>query len=89
MLTVPLNYSDPTGATIKIAVSRIKHTSSAAKYQGVILTNPGGPGGSGLDLNTFLIAQLKARAPPPDKAAGRGTTGSGSTRAASAPASGA
>jgi hypothetical protein len=31
MLSVPLNYSDPTGATIKIAVSRIKHTSSAAK----------------------------------------------------------
>jgi pimeloyl-ACP methyl ester carboxylesterase len=69
MLTVPLNYSDPTGATIKIAVSRIKHTSSAAKYQGVILTNPGGPGGSGLDLNTFLIAQLKAEGSAADKAA--------------------
>ena len=69
MLTVPLNYSNPTGATIKIAVSRIKHTSSAAKYQGVILTNPGGPGGSGLDLNTFLIAQLKAEGSTADKAA--------------------
>ena len=69
MLTVPLNYSDPTGATIKIAVSRIKHTSSAAKYQGVILTNPGGPGGSGLDLNTFLIPQLKAEGSAADKAA--------------------
>ncbi len=69
MLTVPLNYSDPTGATIKIAVSRIKHTSTAAKYQGVILTNPGGPGGSGLDLNTFLIAQLKAEGSAADKAA--------------------
>ena len=43
MLSVPLNYGNPTGPTIKIAVSRIKHTSSAAKYQGVILTNPGGP----------------------------------------------
>ena len=69
MLTVPLNYSNPTGPTIKIAVSRIKHTSSAAKYQGVILTNPGGPGGSGLDLNTFLIAQLKAEGSAADKAA--------------------
>ena len=69
MLSVPLNYSDPNGPTIKIAVSRIKHTSSAAKYQGIILTNPGGPGGSGLDLNVFLIAQLKAEGSAADKAA--------------------
>jgi len=67
MLSVPLNYSHPGGPTIKIAVSRIKHTSS--HYQGVILTNPGGPGGSGLDLNVFLIAQLKAEGSPADKAA--------------------
>jgi len=69
MLSVPLNYSDPNGPTIKIAVSRIKHTSSAAKYQGIILTNPGGPGGSGLDLNVFLIAQLEAEGSKADKAA--------------------
>jgi len=69
MLSVPLNYSDPNGPTIKIAVSRIKHTSSAAKYQGIILTNPGGPGGSGLDLNVFLIAQLQAEGSKADKAA--------------------
>ena len=58
-LSVPLNYSDPSGTKIKIAVSRILHTSSAKNYRGIILTNPGGPGGSGLDLNMFLIAQLK------------------------------
>jgi pimeloyl-ACP methyl ester carboxylesterase len=69
MLSVPLNYSDPNGPTIKIAVSRIKHTSSAAKYQGIILTNPGGPGGSGLDLNVFLIAPLQAEGSKADKAA--------------------
>jgi pimeloyl-ACP methyl ester carboxylesterase len=69
MLSVPLNHSDPNGPTIKIAVSRIKHTSSAAKYQGIILTNPGGPGGSGLDLNVFLIAQLQAEGSAADKAA--------------------
>jgi pimeloyl-ACP methyl ester carboxylesterase len=56
---VPLNYSEPSGPKIKIAVSRILHTSSAKNYRGIILTNPGGPGGSGLDLNMFLIAQLK------------------------------
>ena len=60
LLSVPLNYSDPAGPKIKIAVSRIKHTSSAKNYQGVILTNPGGPGGSGLNLNVFLIDALKA-----------------------------
>ena len=58
-LSVPLNYSEPSGPKIKIAVSRILHTSSAKNYRGIILTNPGGPGGSGLDLNMFLISALK------------------------------
>jgi len=54
-VSVPLDYGQPKGAHIKIAVSKIKHTSSKADYQGDILTNPGGPGGSGLDLNPYLI----------------------------------
>jgi pimeloyl-ACP methyl ester carboxylesterase len=58
-VSVPLSYSDPTGPQIQLAVSRIEHTSSAANYQGVIITNPGGPGGSGLDLNTFLTPVLQ------------------------------
>jgi pimeloyl-ACP methyl ester carboxylesterase len=58
-LSVPLSYSDPTGPQIQLAVSRILHTSSAKNYQGVLITNPGGPGGSGLDLNTFLIPVLR------------------------------
>ncbi|GAA4973010.1 alpha/beta hydrolase [Actinoplanes utahensis] len=49
-LVVPLDYAKPGGTKIKIAVSRIKHKSSDADYQGVMLTNPGGPGGSGLGL---------------------------------------
>ncbi|MBA2559521.1 MAG: alpha/beta fold hydrolase, partial [Propionibacteriales bacterium] len=53
MLAVPLDYRRPGGRTIKIAVSRVKHTSSAADYQGVMLANPGGPGGSGLFLAAF------------------------------------
>jgi len=47
---VPLNYAKPDGKKIKLAVSRIKHTSSEADYQGPMLVNPGGPGGSGLRL---------------------------------------
>src|ERR1700722_13640406 len=58
-LSVPLDYRHPSGPKIEIAVSKIEHTSSAKDYRGIILTNPGGPGGSGLDLNTFLVAQLK------------------------------
>jgi pimeloyl-ACP methyl ester carboxylesterase len=57
-LSVPLDYNNPSGPQIQLAVSRIQHTSS--NYQGVILTNPGGPGGSGLGLNPFLVAQLQA-----------------------------
>lgn len=60
LLSVPLNYAHPGGPKIKIAVSRILHTSSARNYQGIILTNPGGPGGSGLNLNVFLIQALQA-----------------------------
>ncbi|MCW2833622.1 MAG: peptidase [Nocardioides sp.] len=45
MLTVPLDHADPTGPTIKLAVSRVKH--KGQKYNGVMFTNPGGPGGSG------------------------------------------
>lgn len=58
LLSVPLDYSNPSGPKIQLAVSRIEHTSS--NYQGVILTNPGGPGGSGLGLDPFLVAQLDA-----------------------------
>src|SRR3954449_12810344 len=53
MVSVPLNYAHPGGKHIKIAVSRILHTSSAAKYQGAILVNPGGPGASGLSMATL------------------------------------
>ncbi|WP_127504660.1 alpha/beta hydrolase [Actinoplanes solisilvae] len=47
-VVVPLDYANPGGTKIKIAVSRMKHKSAAADYQGVMLVNPGGPGGSGL-----------------------------------------
>lgn len=51
MLTVPLDYAKPNGEKIKIAVSQIKHKTSDAKAQGIMLVNPGGPGGSGLTLS--------------------------------------
>nr|WP_269329683.1 alpha/beta fold hydrolase [Kineosporia babensis] len=49
-LTVPLDYGAQDGDTIQLAVSRLKHTAKKADYQGAIVLNPGGPGGSGRDL---------------------------------------
>lgn len=45
---VPLDYAEPDATKIKLAVSRVLHTTE--EYQGVMLVNPGGPGGSGLTL---------------------------------------
>ncbi|WP_067495153.1 alpha/beta hydrolase [Actinoplanes sp. TFC3] len=50
-LSVPLDYAKPNGKKIKLAVSRIKHRTSDRGYQGAMLVNPGGPGGSGLSLS--------------------------------------
>ncbi len=48
LLTVPLDYAHPRDTKIKIGVSELKHTTSDADAQGLMLVNPGGPGGSGL-----------------------------------------
>lgn len=45
-LTVPLDHDNPAAGTIRLAVTRIK-ADPAVAYYGVMLTNPGGPGGSG------------------------------------------
>ena len=53
MLDVPLDYADPSGPQIQLALSRILHTVPGDEYQGVMLVNPGGPGGSGVGLVTL------------------------------------
>ncbi len=52
-LVVPVDYRKPHGRKITLAVSRLKHSSPDADYQGVMLVNPGGPGGSGLVYSIF------------------------------------
>jgi pimeloyl-ACP methyl ester carboxylesterase len=46
---VPVDYANPTGPTTPIAIARRPAANPAAKL-GVLLVNPGGPGGSGIEL---------------------------------------
>ena len=55
-VTVPLDYRDASGDTLKIALVRLPAMASKAK--GVVLTNPGGPGGSGIDLVNNIGTEL-------------------------------
>ncbi|WP_069886158.1 alpha/beta hydrolase [Streptomyces luteocolor] len=57
-VTVPLDYADPGGRTIKIAISRVK-AKSPGERRGILLSNPGGPGGTGLAHTLALRPTLK------------------------------
>jgi pimeloyl-ACP methyl ester carboxylesterase len=57
-LQVPLDYSHPRGRKITLALSEVPATAPASKRQGVLLVNPGGPGGSGLSLAAFVAQGL-------------------------------
>ena len=50
MLSVPLNYADPGGRHISLALDMVPATAPRSQQQGVMLVNPGGPGGDGLPL---------------------------------------
>lgn len=50
-LIVPMDYAHPKGTKIKVAVSRLKHKTKTSK--GIMLVNPGGPGGAGRYLATL------------------------------------
>jgi pimeloyl-ACP methyl ester carboxylesterase len=56
MLSVPLNYADPGGRHISLALDMIPATAPPSQQQGILLVNPGGPGGSGLSL-AVAVAQ--------------------------------
>ncbi|WP_406137181.1 alpha/beta hydrolase [Streptomyces anulatus] len=53
---VPLDYAEPEGEQIDLTVSRLAAT-NPDKRRGVLMLNPGGPGGSGLALSALLVAQ--------------------------------
>lgn len=51
---VPLDYAEPGGEKIEIMVSRLASTDPAQR-RGILLLNPGGPGGSGLTQPADLV----------------------------------
>jgi pimeloyl-ACP methyl ester carboxylesterase len=60
----PLDYDDPLGAQIGVSVIRLP-AGDPGRRIGSLLVNPGGPGGSGVDVvravATFLPLELRAR----------------------------
>ena len=56
-LQVPLDYNQPNGTTISLAVVRLPATDPAHRI-GSLLLNPGGPGGSGVDYTVFAGPEL-------------------------------
>jgi pimeloyl-ACP methyl ester carboxylesterase len=49
-LSVPVDYAKPGGRRISLALDMVPATAPKSQQQGVLLVNPGGPGGSGLSL---------------------------------------
>ncbi|MDO4919248.1 alpha/beta hydrolase [Kocuria sp.] len=47
-ITVPLDYSHPTAGDTTVEIARLKATGSGSR--GALFLNPGGPGGSGVDM---------------------------------------
>ncbi|MGW5464868.1 alpha/beta hydrolase [Streptomyces sp. NPDC003996] len=56
-LEVPLDYQDPGGTKIDVAVSRLS-TAKPGKRRGVLLLNPGGPALGGLDMPEAMASTL-------------------------------
>ncbi len=51
-LEVPIDYAQPQGSTIKLALLRVKAKSTSGRL-GSLVVNPGGPGGSGVEYASY------------------------------------
>ena len=52
LMNVPLDYTDPDGEDVRLALVRRPAEGGAEDRQGSLVINPGGPGGSGLEMLT-------------------------------------
>jgi len=57
-LSVPVNYADPRGRHISLALDMVPATAPPSQQQGIMLVNPGGPGASGLPWAPALAQGL-------------------------------
>jgi pimeloyl-ACP methyl ester carboxylesterase len=57
-LSVPVDYAKPAGRRISLALDMIPATAPKSQQQGILLFNPGGPGGSGLQWAPILASEL-------------------------------
>ncbi|GAA0444384.1 alpha/beta fold hydrolase [Streptomyces olivaceiscleroticus] len=57
-LSVPLDHDHPEGRHIRLTVSRVPASGTPEERRGVLLVNPGGPGGSGLPYAVTKRAKL-------------------------------
>ena len=81
-LTVPVDYANPSGATIELALLKVP-ASSASDRVGSLVVNPGGPGGSGVDyarhanqiVSTEVRRKLRHRRLRPARGRGLGPAG--------------
>ncbi|MFJ6674260.1 alpha/beta hydrolase [Actinosynnema sp. NPDC091369] len=59
-LVLPLDYARPAAERISLVISR-KKAAEPARRRGILVLNPGGPGGSGLGMPTFLAGSELAK----------------------------
>src|SRR6185437_9926522 len=57
-IKVPLNYRDPSGAKITLALTEVPAKAQASQRLGILLVNPGGPGASGTGLASVVAQGL-------------------------------
>ena len=56
-LSVPVDYADPTGATLSVQLVKVHDRDNPGRL-GSLLVNPGGPGVSGVDLALGLVDEI-------------------------------
>lgn len=60
-LHVPLDRNHPDGKQLRLAISRVRASGPSSERRGVLLVNPGGPGGPGLAYAVTKRAKLPER----------------------------